>query len=85
MRLERTERFKREFQSLPAAIQRRAEKQLSLFLNNPRHPSLRIKKMGGLAALWEGRITRNYRFTFELLEEVCVLRRIGTHDILGTP
>jgi mRNA interferase RelE/StbE len=85
MKLQRSERFKREFQSLPATIQRRAEKQLALFLNNSRHPSLRIKKMQGIPGIWEGRITRSYRFTFELHNDLCILLRIGTHDILITP
>ena len=85
MRLERTERFKRDFRSLPEPIQRRAEKQLALFLQNPRHPSLSVKKMGGFQGIWEGRITKNYRFTFEIREDTCILRRIGTHDILETP
>lgn len=85
MRFERTERFKRDFQALPEPIQRRAEKQLALFLKNPRHPSLRIKKMQGTQNLWEGRITKSYRFTFQIRDDACILRRIGTHDILGTP
>lgn len=85
MILERTERFKQDFQSLPQAIQRRTEKQLTLFLQNPRHPSLRIKKLEGMSDLWEGRITRKYRFTFQMLEDRCVLRRVGPHDILKTP
>lgn len=85
MRLQRSERFKRDFQSLSAIIRRRAEKQLALFVNNPGHPSLRIKKMQGLPGIWEGRVTRKYRFTFEFREDVCILRRIGTHDILEAP
>ena len=85
MRIERTERFKRNFQALPEAIQRRAEKQLVRFLQNPRHPSLRIKKMRGPQDIWEGRITQSYRFTFQIREETCILRRIGTHEILVTP
>lgn len=85
MRIQRTERFKRDFQALPEPIQRRAEKQLALFLQNPRHPSLGVKKMEGFQNIWEGRITQSYRFTFQIREGACVLRRIGTHDILSTP
>ncbi len=36
-------------------------------------------------SFWEGRITKNYRFTFQIEGEICILRRIGTHDILKTP
>lgn len=85
MRIERSERFKRDFQSLSKSVQRRCEKQLILFLQNPRHPSLGVKKMEGSHTIWEARITRSYRFTFEISEGACVLRRIGTHDILRAP
>lgn len=85
MRIERSKRFKRDYQALPKPIQRRTEKQLALFLQNPRHPSLGVKKMGGFQNTWEGRITKNYRFTFQIREGACILRRIGAHDILDTP
>ncbi len=85
MRLDRTERFKRDFRALPERIQRRAEKQLALFLQNPSHPSLRIKKMQGSHNIWEGRITKSYRFTFQIRQDACLLRRIGTHDVFGNP
>ena len=84
MRLERTERFQRAFQALPKTIHRRAAKQMALFLGNPRHPSLRIKKMEGCQYIWEGRITQNYRFTFQIRKDACILRRIGTHNVLVT-
>ena len=58
MKLARTSRFVRDFQSLPTDIQRRAAKQLQLLLDNPRHPSLRIKKMEGSQDIWEGRISK---------------------------
>ena len=35
--------------------------------------------------IWEGRITRDYRFTFEIIGEVYKLRHIGKHDILHNP
>ena len=85
MKLARTARFARDFRSLPPDIQRRAAKQLQLLLDNPRHPSLRIKKMEGAQDIWEGRISKGYRFTFQVLHDTYILRRIGTHDILGTP
>lgn len=85
MTFEHTERFKRDFQSLPESIQQRAEKQLERFLENPRHPSLGIKKMHGFAEIWEGRITQSHRFTFQIREDICTLRRIGPHGILARP
>ena len=85
MKLARTARFAHDFRSLPLQIQRRAAKQLQLLIDNPRHPSLRIKKMEGSQDIWEGRITKAYRFTFQVYEDTYLLRRIGAHDILASP
>ena len=85
MTIIQTERFKKDFVALPPDIQKRAMKQLAQFLNNPRHPSLHVKKMKGQPNIWEGRVTKEYRFTFTLEGERIILRRIGTHDILKRP
>ena len=85
MRIRQEKQFKEDFASLPAQIKARTKKQLALFLSDPRHPSLRIKKMQGFSDLWEGRITRSYRFTFQLVGDTCRLRRIGPHSILDSP
>jgi mRNA-degrading endonuclease YafQ of YafQ-DinJ toxin-antitoxin module len=85
MKLERSEQFKRDFAALPEAIQRRAEKQLTLFTKNPRHPSLRVGKLTGHEGIFYGRITQHHRFTFAWKGDTVVLRRIGPHEILKTP
>ncbi len=77
--------FIRDYRALPDQIQNTVDKKLKLFLNNQRHPSLNIKKMQDPRDIWEGRITKGYRFTFRMEGEVCLLRRLGTHDILRTP
>lgn len=81
----RTNRFKKDFKRLPEQIQKRTIKQLELFLQNPRHPSLNVKKMQGHSDVWEARITKGYRFTFKIENDTYELRRIGTHDILENP
>jgi mRNA-degrading endonuclease RelE of RelBE toxin-antitoxin system len=73
--------FDRDYVKLPKNIQALAEKQLALLVENPRHPSLQVKKMKGYKELWEGRITIHYRFTFKIVGETYLLRRIGTHEI----
>ena len=85
MNIKTTRTFDKEFNQLPEHIKRRTEKQLVLFMENPQYPSLHIKKMAGYKGIWEGRITYQYRFTFEIIGETFILRRIGTHDILKTP
>lgn len=82
MRIVYTETFKKDFVNLPKEIQKIAEKKIKIFGDNSHHPSLRIKKMEGVKNIWEGRITDSYRFTFTMDNDLCILRRIGTHDIL---
>ncbi len=77
--------FDRDYVKLPKNIQALTEKQLALLLENPRHPSLQLRKMKGYKDLWEGRITIHYRFTFKIVGETCLLRRIGTHEIYKNP
>ena len=85
MKLWFTHSFIKDYQALSSQLQRAVDKQLKLFLSNQRHPSLNIKKMQDPRGIWEGRITQGYRFTFQIEGEICILRRLGTHDILRTP
>ncbi len=81
MKVSYTQSFQKDFQRLPKEIQESAEKKLEFFGDNTHHSPLKIKKMDGIRDIWEGRITDNYRFTFLVEGDVCILRRIGTHDI----
>lgn len=75
--------FQKDYQNLPKETRAQADKQLLLFVQNPRHPSLRVQKIkGSRRPLWEGRITRGYRFTFEWEGDKVILRRIGSHAIV---
>jgi mRNA-degrading endonuclease RelE of RelBE toxin-antitoxin system len=84
-KIQTTRPFDEDYNALPESIKDRADKQFVLLLENPYHPSLQIKKIKGHPNIWEGRITKNYRFTFQISGEIYILRRIGPHDILKTP
>jgi len=80
-----TDLFKRDFQRLPEAIKRRTEIAINLLLSNPHHPSLRVKKVRGRILkgynnIFEGRITRDYRFFFLIEADTFVLLRCGRHE-----
>ena len=77
--------FVRDYRKLPKQIQTAIDKQIEFLLSNPRHPSLNIKKMNDPREIWEGRITKSYRFTYQIEGDTCILRRVGTHDILKNP
>lgn len=60
----------------------RIEKQIALFEENPRHPSLRTHKLTGtIDNMWSISITMSIRMVYILLEENNALFiKIGTHD-----
>jgi len=82
MRYVRTGQFKKAAAKLPREIQAKAAKAFMLFKENPRHPSLGVKRVQGLPGVWEGRIDVNYRFTFHYEDDVCIFRNIGPHAIV---
>ncbi len=75
-------RFKKEYTTLPKEIQNAFDNKLALLIENIYHPSLRVKKIQGTKNRWEGSITMKYRFTFEFSENILIFRTIGTHDVL---
>lgn len=88
MKIIRSDSFKHDYQKLSEDLQRRADKQLGFFLQDPHHPSLRVKKMEGKwgeLGIFEARVTKDYRFTFMIQGDEYILRRIGPHDILKNP
>jgi len=74
--------FSREYRVLPRDVRERFDEKIALFVRDPGHPSLRVKKMSGAEGIWEGSITKSYRWTFEWSKDEVRLRHIGTHDIL---
>ena len=81
MKIRRTESFLKDYRALPAEIRNQVDKQLAYLIQNPRHPSLRAKKLKGTHK-FELRVSKGYRLTFRVIESVLELRRVGTHDIL---
>ena len=85
MEIKPSPKFTRDYKNLPPLLRKRTNEQLKLLLENPQHPSLGLKKMKGFPDIWEARITKNYRFTFQIHGDFYFLRKIGTHDILKRP
>jgi len=86
MKLYPTKDFIECYEDLPPRIQKQADKQLGLLLQNLHHPSLRVKKIKGVKNIWEARVTKGYRFSFEIRGDTYILRRIGKHrEVLRRP
>ncbi|KJS81398.1 MAG: cytotoxin [Peptococcaceae bacterium BICA1-8] len=81
-----SELFLDKIKQLPIEAKRALKKKLELLMENPRHPSLRTKKIQGQAGIFEASITMDIRMTWKYTEDGILLRNIGEHDkILKTP
>lgn len=82
MKLFLTKSFDSDYKRLPIIIQKQCDRQLVTLLKNPRHPSLRTSKIQGFEDIWEGRISKEYRFSFQIIKNIYLIRRVGKHDHL---
>jgi hypothetical protein len=65
------------FQALPKEIQTQTKKKYFLWKKNPRHPSVRFKKVG---TLWSVRIDENYRALSLKEGDIFYWFWIGNHE-----
>jgi len=72
--------FKQKISAFSPQVKKLIKKKLSLFLDNPRHPSLHSKKIQGTNHIFESRINLDIRFTWQYDGETIILRNIGYHD-----
>ena len=79
MKIFTTKKFKKSYDKLPQNLKTKTKKSLEFLKKDFFYPSLHTKKMEGIN-LWEARIDKSYRFTFEKSEEAITLRTIGQHD-----
>lgn len=77
-----TAEFVRRYQKLPISIQRKAEKQETLFRENPHHPSLHTEKLEPRGKqLWSLRVDRRYRIIFRFAaKNKVIFLNVGPHD-----
>ena len=64
----------------PGKARRALKNKLELMIENPRHPSLRTKKIQGQDNIFEASITMDIRITWQYTEDGILLRNIGEHD-----
>jgi len=80
MRIEYSESFRIAVQGLTREVQKQLKKKLEIMLENPRHPSLRTKKIQGTTGIFEASINMDIRMTWKYIEGGIMLRNIGEHD-----
>jgi mRNA-degrading endonuclease RelE of RelBE toxin-antitoxin system len=80
MRLQYTRRFERAYISLEASDAARVAKAIRMLAEDVRHPGLQVKKVQGTASIWEARASHSLRLTFEIHDDLIILRITGFHD-----
>lgn len=79
--IETTDRFDKAYLNLPLEIRKKIQKAIRLLAEDPRYPSLQTKPVQSAAGIYEARIDRGYRMTYERLpNDVLLLRVVGKHD-----
>jgi len=78
-----SERFKKHYKKLSADEKKQLKKKLTIFSNNPFHPSLRTKRIKGTDELFEFSVNMDIRIIwFYENDTLVVLIDVGYHDIL---
>jgi hypothetical protein len=72
--------FWRAYASLDEQTRAAARHAYALFAQNPDHPSLRFKKLGGYERIWSVRINEQYRAVGERHGDTIVWSWIGSHN-----
>ena len=72
--------FKQKTKLLEENAKKALKSKLELMEENPKHPSLRTKKIKGTKDIYEASITMNYRMTWQYYKDGILLRNIGEHD-----
>jgi mRNA interferase RelE/StbE len=80
VKVTRTARFKKAWQELTEEEKNLARKALGNMVTDLHYPALRVKKMQGVGHIWEARVSRSLRMTFEIEGDTIILRNIGRHD-----
>ena len=80
MKIARTARFKKAWQDLTEEEKVLGRKALRNLATDLRYPALRVRKLKGVEHIWEGRVSRSLRMTFDLDGNTIILRNIGRHD-----
>ena len=80
MKIARTARFKKAWKQLNEEGKSLVQKAIKNLAIDVRYPALRAKKIKGTGGIWEARVSRSLRLTFQIDGDTIILRNIGHHD-----
>lgn len=77
--------FIKHYKKLSNIEQKQFKNKLTIFIDNPSHPSLRTKKIKGSDGIWEFSVNMDIRVIwFYEGEEIIFLLDIGHHNIVDS-
>ena len=75
-----TEQFETAYEKLTRAEKRSVRKALTFLGDDPKYPSLRVKRLEGSRDIWEACPSKRLRMTFQMTGETIIMRNVGEHD-----
>ena len=73
--------FKKDVSALSQAEKKILKEKIILLFKNPKHPSLRVKKIQGRKDIFKASITMDIHMTCQYLKEYAILlRKVGPYD-----
>jgi len=85
LRIEFSNKFIRAYKKLDRDTRLQVDKTLRAMALNPKHPSLRLKRVQGTKDIWEASVNMSIRITLRFTEDIIQLRNVGTHDQVFRP
>jgi mRNA-degrading endonuclease RelE of RelBE toxin-antitoxin system len=79
VKLRFTEKADKDYSRMPPLIRKAFAKQLRFLLENRNHPSLHTKKYSEALDVWQGRVTRDWRFYFQIEGDEYVILSVIPH------
>ena len=81
--------FEKRSKRKSTVLQEKLWRQIELLRVDPQYPSLRVKKVRGVASdnIWEASIDMDHRLTFEYSDDglTIILRNCNGHEVFNNP
>lgn len=79
MKSRTTAQFRKAFADLPEQVQKQTREAYRQFKQDPRHPSLRFKKVHPELPIYSARISKSYRVIGQLEGDTVIWFWVGSH------
>ncbi|MBS1250225.1 MAG: hypothetical protein MAG431_01815 [Chloroflexi bacterium] len=80
MKSKATSKFWKQYERLPAIVQRQAQKAYQMWKRNPRHPGVQFKRVDDEAPIYSARVSEDYRALGLFEGNTVIWYWVGSHD-----